>query len=95
MEWRGDPNRSQQVDGEWLASFAVMRCVEFHGLEYPQAEMVGELHFLAEHFRHESGCSLFLPLLPARPSSIQRLAPHSVEVGRGMLVNLLSKAVGL
>lgn len=90
VRWQGDAAREQEVQGFLLASLALERYVRFHGVGYDEQALAGELGFLAQHFAHKTGCHLYLPQLPEPPTVADRVLKHAKEIGKGVLVNLIS-----
>lgn len=56
--WQGDSHRRSEVIGTHLASVAVWRHVELHGVGRSTAEHAAHRQRLADQFRHETGLSL-------------------------------------
>lgn len=56
--------------------------------------IAAELWFMARHFEHKTGCSVYLPQLEKPPSSLTRAGQAALRWGEGVLVNVLSKLTG-
>lgn len=57
--WQGDPQRATEVSGSFFASQAVLRYIELRGSGLPPATYRAERDGLAEHFRNETGATLY------------------------------------
>lgn len=90
VRWQGDPAREQEVQGELLASVALERYVRFHGVGFDEEAIASELGFMAQHFTFKTGCHAYFPQLPEPPSVTDRVLKHAKEIGKGVLVNLIS-----
>lgn len=94
VRWQGDEKREQEVRGDMFASVALERYVRLHGVGYPEEDIAGELWFMARHFHVKTGCRAYLPQLREPPSAAVRAARQATAMGKGILVNLFSKALG-
>lgn len=56
--WQGDSRRRSEVIGAQLASLAVWRHVELHGVGRSAADLAAHRQRLAEQFRRDTGLSL-------------------------------------
>lgn len=88
--WQGDPQREALVDGDQIATLALERYVRLHGVGATEEALAAELWFMAEHFRFKTGCDVYLPQLKAPPGALARIGRKAVDIGQGILVNLLS-----
>lgn len=88
--WQGDPNREQETRGDMLATVALERYVRLQGAGYDEDAIAAELWFMARHFHFKTGCNVYLPQLREPPSVTDRLMKHAKEIGKGVLVNLIS-----
>lgn len=90
VRWQGDPTREQETRGDMLASVALERYVRLHGAGYNEKAIAGELWYMARHFHFKTGCRVYLPQLREPPSITSRVLKHTTEIGKGVLVNLIS-----
>lgn len=95
VRWQGDPTREQETRGDMLASVALERYVRLHGTGYDEEAIAGELWYMARHFHFKTGCDVYLPQLSEPPTRLQKASRKTVEMGQGLLVNLLSKLTGM
>lgn len=95
VHWNGDPTRSSEVDGEDVATIALERYVRLHATGYGEETVAAELWHMAKHFNFKTGCSLNLPQLREPPSHFERASRRALEMGQGVLVDLLKKFVGI
>lgn len=93
--WHGDAKREQLAEGTFLASLALERYVRLHGTGYSEEAIAWELWYMARHFHFKTGCHVYLPQLPEPPTRLQKAGRKAVEMGQGLLANLLSKLSGL
>lgn len=90
VRWQGDPAREQEARGDMLASVALERYVRLHGTGYDEEAIAGELWYMARHFHFKTACRIYLPQLREPPSITSRVLKHATEIGKGVLVNLIS-----
>jgi hypothetical protein len=90
VRWQGDPAREQEIQGYLLASVALERYVRFHGVGFDEEAIAAELGYMARHFTFKTGCHVYLPQLPEPPTVTDRVIRHAKEIGKGVLVNLIS-----
>lgn len=90
VRWQGDAGREQETRGDMLATFALERYVRLHGAGYDEEAIGNELWFMARHFHFKTGCNAYLPQLREPPDALTRLGRKAVQIGQGILVNLLS-----
>jgi len=90
VRWQGDTAREQEVQGELLASVTLERFVRFHGVGFSEEAIAAELGYMARHFTFKTGCHVYLPQLPEPPTVTDRVLKHAKEIGKGVLVNLIS-----
>jgi hypothetical protein len=95
VRWQGDPTREQETRADMLASVALERYVRLHGTGYDEEAIAGELWYMARHFHFKTGCDVYLPQLSEPPTRLQKASRKTVEMGQGLLVNLLSKLTGM
>ncbi|MEN5118633.1 hypothetical protein ABE488_15050 [Luteimonas sp. TWI662] len=90
VHWQGDATRATEVDGGQLAALALERYVRLHGTGASEEAIAAELWFMARHFRHKTGCEVYLPQLSEPPDTVTRLRRKAAEIGQGILTNLLT-----
>lgn len=90
VRWQGDPLREQQVEGPWIATLALDRYVRLHGAGADEEAIAAELWYLARHFHIKTACHAYLPQLPEPPNALTRIGRKAVEIGQGILTNLLT-----
>jgi hypothetical protein len=95
VQWQGDPSREQETRGDMLATVALERYVRLHGAGYDEEAIAGELWFMARHFHFKTGCDIYLPQLREPPGRLHVAGRKALEMGQGLLVNVLSKLSGL
>ncbi|MBQ4853510.1 hypothetical protein IMW82_02280 [Rhodanobacter sp. B2A1Ga4] len=95
VQWQGDPSREQETRGDMLATVALERYVRLHGAGYDEEASAGELWFMARHFHFKTGCDVYLPQLREPPHPLIRAGKRAVSMGQGVLVNLISKVIGV
>ncbi len=88
--WQGDAARECFVDGNRIATLALERYVRLHGIGATEEAIAAELWFMANHFRFKTGCDLYLPQLKDPPSGWVRAGRKALEIGQGILTNLIS-----
>ncbi|HWX67949.1 MAG TPA: hypothetical protein VNZ27_16160 [Rhodanobacter sp.] len=91
VRWQGDPTREHETRGDMLASVALERYVRLHGAGYDEEAVAGELWYMARHFHFKTGCRVYLPQLHEPPTALSRAMKQATEMGKGVLVNLISK----
>lgn len=90
IHWQGDANRSSVVQGELFATPIVERYVRLHAAGATEDAVAAELWFMTKHFTHKTGRTLYLPNLREPPHPVVRAGRKALEIGEGILVNLLS-----
>ncbi len=95
VQWQGDPSREQETRGDMLATVALERYVRLHGAGYDEEAIAGELWFMVRHFHFKTGCDIYLPQLRDPPHPLVRAGKRAVSMGQGVLVNLISKVIGV
>ncbi|TJY59429.1 hypothetical protein E4T66_13650 [Sinimarinibacterium sp. CAU 1509] len=94
VRWQGVPEREQVVSGSDIATLAVVRYVEFHGVGRPAKDVAAELAHLSQHFTFKTGCSLYLPYEPTGPDLVSAVRKAVSRMGESAVVNLLTKTAG-
>lgn len=94
VSWNGNDN-GIEIQAEIVASVAVTRYVQFHGLGHPTEIVAQELRLLARHFGFKTGAALYLPSMPDEPTIAGRLGKAAAKMGEGLLTTLLSRVGGL
>lgn len=92
--WQGDPQRETKTDGDNIATLALERYVRLHGVGFSEEAIAAELYFMAEHFTHKTGCHVYLPSLPEPPGRLVKAERAALRMGKGLLVNIMSKTIG-
>lgn len=95
VHWQGDSTRTSEVQGEDLAALALERYVRFHGAGATEEAIAAELWFMDRHFTVKTGCHANLPLLTEPAHPLIRVGRKAVRMGEGLLVNTISKLVGM
>lgn len=94
VHWQGDPARTSEVDGPYLATLALERYVRLHGAGASEEAIAAELWHMAQHFTFKTGCEVYLPDL-AEPRHSGPAGRTAMRMGEGVLVNAISKLTGL
>jgi hypothetical protein len=95
VRWQGDALREQLTEGTFIATLALERYVRLHGAGYSEEAIAGELWFMARHFNFKTGGSVYLPQLREPPHPLIRAGKKAMTMGQGVLVNLISNAIGI
>ncbi len=92
IHWQDRRKRATEALGAGIATLALDRYVRLHGAGVHEEEIAAELWFMAEHFRHKTGCHVEFWQLrePAHPA-----IRAAKRMGEGVLVNLVSRVTGL
>lgn len=90
IHWQGDPLRQTDVLGDRIATLALERYVRLHGVGAREEAIAAELWFMAEHFHFKTGCHIYLPNLPEPPDALVRAGRKALEIGQGILTNLVT-----
>jgi hypothetical protein len=90
VQWQGDPLRESLVDGDQVATLALERYVRLHGAGAGEEAIAAELWFMARHFHFKTGCHVYLPELPEPPSQLVKAGRKALEIGQGILTNLVT-----
>ncbi len=95
VQWQGDALRESEVDGSFFPTLALERYVRLHCTGASEEAIAAELWFMAEHFRHKTGCEVYLPQLrpPRHPAAAA--GRHLGELGQGVIVNIFSRIIGV
>lgn len=95
VRWQGDAAREQVTRGDMFASVALERYVRLHGVGHGERSIANELWFMARHFQFKTGCSTYFPELPEPTDRLDAIGRKAREMGQGVLVNLISKVIGV
>lgn len=95
VHWQGDPQRESLVDGSKIATLALERYVRLHGVGAGEEAIAAELWFMARHFHFKTGCHVDLPQLQEPAHPLVRAGRAALRMGEGVLVNTISKLVGI
>jgi hypothetical protein len=90
VHWQGDSTRQSEINGEDLAALALERFVRLHGVGASEEAIAAELWFMDRHFTFKTGCHANLPLLPEPPSRLIKAGRKALEMGQGILTNLIT-----
>ena len=93
--WQGDAKREQLTEGSFLSSLALERYVRLHGAGCSEDVLAGELWHMARHFHFKTGCDVYLPQLREPPHQLAKVGKRAMTMGQGVLVNLISKVMGV
>lgn len=88
--WQGDAQRQTEVLGEQIATLALERYVRLHGTGASEEAIAAELWFMAKHFHFKTGCEIYLPSLSEPPHSLAKAGRTALEIGQGVLTNLIT-----
>ncbi|NKF24650.1 hypothetical protein [Solimonas marina] len=94
VRWQGVPEREQVVSGSDIATLAVVRYVQFHGIGRPADHIAKELAHLSQHFTFKTGCSLYRPYETSGPDLVSAVRKAVGRMGESAVVNALTKAAG-
>lgn len=94
VHWQGDPDRSCEVSGEAMASIAVARYVELHGVSVDKRTK-DNYEVLAQHFTVKTGSSLVLDGGYQVPEEFKLLGRLLEKSGTAVASAMLKKALGL
>ena len=95
VRWQGDPQRESEADGSMVATLALERYVRLHGTGATEEAIAAELWFMARHFTVKTGCQAYLPQLQEPTHPLIRAGRTALRLGEGVLVNTISKIVGV
>lgn len=95
VRWQGDPAREQETRGDMLTSVALERYVRLRGAGYDEEAIAGELWHMAHYFHFKTGCDVYLPQLREPPHPLVRAGKRAASMGQGVLVNVISKVIGV
>lgn len=93
--WQGDPQRELLADGDQLATLALERYVRLHGVGASEEAIAAELWFMAKHFHFKTGCHAYLPQLQEPALPLVRAGRTALRMGEGVLVNTISRLMGI
>ena len=93
--WQGDPQRETLADGDQIATLALERYVRLHGVGAPEEAVAAELWFMARHFHFKTGCDVYLPQLQEPAHPLVRAGRTALRMGEGVLVNTVSRLMGI
>lgn len=90
IHWQGDLQRQTEVPGEQVATLALERYVRLHATGASEDAIAAELWFMARHFHLKTGCDVYLPNLPEPPHPLAKAGRKALEIGQGVLTNLVT-----
>ena len=93
--WQGDPDRETLADGDQIATLALERYVRLHGAGESEEAIAAELWFMVRHFHVKTGCHAYFPQLEEPSTAFVRAARSAGRFGQGVLVNLISRLLGI
>lgn len=93
--WQGDPQRETLIDGDQIATLALERYVRLHGVGASEEAIAAELWFMARHFHFKTGCHTYLPQLQEPAHPLVRAGRTALRMGEGVLVNTVSRFMGI
>lgn len=93
--WRGESEYGQVVSGSYVATIAVVRYVQLHGVGRSADQTAAELAHMSQHFTFKTGRSLYLPYDPPGRDLASAVQKALARMGETAVVNLLTKAAGL
>lgn len=93
--WQGDPQRETLVDGDQITTLALERYVRLHGVGATEEAIAAELWFMARHFHFKTGCHAYLPQLQEPAHPLVRAGRTALRMGEGVLVNTVSRLMGI
>lgn len=95
VRWQGDSQREMLTDGDQLATLALERYVRLHGVGATEEAIAAELWFMAQHFHFKTGCHVYLPQLQEPAHPLIRAGRTALRMGEGVLVNTVSRLMGI
>lgn len=93
VHWQGDSTRQSELRGEDFVAIALERYVRLHGTGATEEAIAAELWFMDRHFTFKTGCHANLPMLPEPPSRLVKAGRKALEVGQGILTNLITPGI--
>ena len=75
---------------DWNLTLKRVRYVRLHGVGASEEAIAAELWFMDRHFTFKTGCHANLPLLPEPPSRLTKAGRKALEMGQGILTNLIT-----
>lgn len=93
--WQGDPHRSCSVDGNQLASIALVEYVQFHCAGRPSEQIAVLLEDLSQHFSFKTGGSLYLPYAEGELPAFGKVLAAVKKYGPDLAWDALKKSLGL
>ena len=88
--WQGDARRQSEVLGGQIAALALERYVRLHGTGASEEAIAAELWFMTKHFHFKTGCEIYLPSLSEPPHPLAKAGRTALEIGQGVLTNLVT-----
>lgn len=95
VRWQGAAEREQIASGSDMATVAVVRYVEFHGIGRSAEHFAAELAHLSQHFTFKTSFSLNLPYDVRGRDLVLVVRKALSRMGESAVVNVLTKAAGL
>lgn len=95
VQWQGDPQRESLVDGDMFTTPILERYVRLHGVGATEEAIAAELAYMSQHFTFKTGCHLYLPSLPEPAHPAMLAGRKALRIGEGLLVNTISKLMGI
>ncbi|MDQ9168815.1 hypothetical protein Q8A64_00155 [Oxalobacteraceae bacterium R-40] len=94
VHWQGDPNRQATVLGTFLASCAVVKYVEMHGVGQKNEHIQSELRHLARHFTVKTGAKLVFEMEEEEARLLQLLERAVRKIGNEAVTEIIKKSIG-
>lgn len=95
IHWQGDAARQSIIQGTFVASYAVAKYVELHGMGENGKNIKAELRHLARHFTFKTGETLVFEMDDEESEFIHLLGSAVNKIGQEAVFEILKKMVGL
>lgn len=93
--WQGDSTRQSMVIGSFVASCAVAKYIEIHGIGRNVQDTGAELRYLAHHFTLKTGGELVFEMEEEDSRLLQVLEKAIKKIGQEAVTEIIKKTVGL
>jgi hypothetical protein len=95
VHWQGDPSRSSEVIGTFLAGIAVAKYVEIHAIPNSADKRTKyEFAHMAQHFHYKTGTSLGLEEPDTERTLIEVVTSASKSLGKEAVRAIVSAKLG-
>jgi len=93
--WQGDTARQSVLIGSFVASCAVAKYIEIHGIGRDAQDTSDELRHLAHHFTLKTGEELVFEMDEEDSRLLQVLEKAIKKIGQEAVTEIIKKTVGL